>query len=84
MTLAEALIEDQQSVFGAQAIEIAQEVDGLWVEESGEVAVCGDGKATVGDLAEAYVATFGRAAGSSLRITASEFDDLDLPATLQL
>lgn len=81
--LAEALIENQKDVFGAQAIQVAQNVSELSVSDSGDVTVNGDGKQAVANLAEQYLELFGQAAASSLRIEANNHD-VDLPDVLQL
>lgn len=80
--LIEALVVDQQEVWGDQAVEIADSVSGLYVTDE-DIWVNGDGRVIAGELAAAYIDRFGQAAESSLQAVASDFEDLRLPAELE-
>jgi len=85
----EALIEDmvaaQADIFGAAAVEMAQGVEGLALDESGAVErLERDGVAVVDDLVSTYVADLGGAATVTLKSAADDHADrVDLPTALQ-
>lgn len=85
----EALIEDlvaaQADIFGAAAVEMAQEVEGLALDEDGTVErIEGDGVRVVDDLVSTYVADLGGAATVTLKSAAGDHADrVELPAALQ-
>src|SRR6056297_3005137 len=81
--LAGRLIEIQRSMLGQPAITIAQSIEGLSVSSDGNVEnIEGDGREIVGALFEQYTQMLGDPAENRLRTAAAEFEELDLPSTL--
>ena len=81
--LAERLIETERTMIGKRAVDVARSVDGLTITDDGAVAnVANDQRAVVDDLVRAYVDVMGESARRRLTDVASEYDDLELPATL--
>jgi hypothetical protein len=85
--LAEALIETQESMLGRRAIDVAQSVPGLSVDDDGTVTEVDGGddhdRTVVAALVDAYVSIMGQSAHNRLDDVADEFaDDLDLPENL--
>jgi hypothetical protein len=85
--LAARLIETQQAVFGARAVDVARSVPGLDIDEDGEVTGIDPGEEHERDvivaLVEEYVEIMGESAHDRLDEAAAEFeDDLVLPETL--
>lgn len=83
-SLIEDVIDAQQNILGAAAVEIAQGVRGLSVADDGTVEeVRGDGVAVVDDLASAYVDELGAAATVTMKTAAEAYaDELELPRSL--
>lgn len=85
----EALIEDliaaQADIFGAEAVEMARQVDDLSVADDGSVVrLDGDGVEVVEELVSVYVADLGGAATVTLKSAAEgHADGLALPQALQ-
>lgn len=85
----EVLIEDlvaaQAEIFGDAAVEMAEQVDGLALDDDGTVRqLDGDGVRVVDDLVSAYVADLGGAATVTLKSAAGDHADrVELPAALQ-
>lgn len=85
----EALIEDlvatQTDIFGAAAVEMAADVEGLELGEDGTVErLDGDGVQVVEDLVSTYVSDLGGAATVTLKSAAGDHADrVELPAALQ-
>lgn len=85
----EALIEDliaaQADIFGAEAVNMARQVDGLTLSDDGRVErLEGDGLQAVDELVSVYVADLGGAATVTLRSAAEGHDDrVALPKALQ-
>lgn len=83
-SLIESLIDDQEQIWGEQAIDIADSISGLHVSGSDGFWVNGNERRIAGRLAETYIETFGQATGSSLQDIAQEYqDDVKLPDVLQ-
>jgi len=85
--LAGALIETQQSMLGRRAINVAQSIDGLAVDDDGSVTDVDGGAAhdrtVVGELVDEYVSIMGQSAHNRLDDAADAFaDDLVLPENL--
>lgn len=82
--LIEEMISVQSTVLGTQAVELAKSVRGLQVDDDGSVLdVTDDPVTVVDDLVAAYANSLGDAARVKLTEVAQEYDDLDLPASLQ-
>lgn len=85
----EVLIEDlvaaQAEIFGDAAVEMAEQVDGLALDDDGTVRqLDGDGVRVVDDIVSAYVADLGGAATVTLKSAAGDHADrVELPAALQ-
>lgn len=74
--LAGRLIETQRSLLGQRAIEIAQSVEGLSVNNDGTVVdVTDDDREVIGALVDTYVAEIGQPAMSRLQSASAEFED---------
>jgi hypothetical protein len=85
--LAGALIEAQQSMLGQRAVNVAQSVSGLSVDDDGTVTELDSGddheRTVVAALVDEYVSIMGQSAHNRLDDAADEFaDDLVLPANL--
>lgn len=82
--LAGEMIDRECEVLGDQAIGIAQDVEGIQVDDDGRVlAIEGDGETVLGELADAYIDILGKATEASLSTIAQGYeDDVDLPANL--
>jgi hypothetical protein len=84
-SLAESIVEKEKDVLGEErALEIAEEVTGVSVEEQ-EVEISGrDAKQAVDELASAYIDNLGKASAVSLRMEAKQFQgEIELPSALQ-
>lgn len=83
-SLIEDIIDAQQDILGAAAVEIARGVRGLSVADDGTVEdVRGDGTTVVDELASAYVDELGAAATVTMKTAAETYaDELDLPRSL--
>lgn len=85
----EALIEDliaaQAEIFGAEAVNMARQVDGLTLADDGRVErLDGEGVEAVDELVSVYVADLGGAATVTLKSVAEgHADRLALPQALQ-
>lgn len=84
-TLIEDLVAAQAEIFGDAAVEMAEQVDGLALDDDGTVwRLDRDGVRVVDDLVSAYVADLGGAATVTLKSAAGDHaDQVELPATLQ-
>lgn len=84
-SLIEDIVGAQQDILGTAATDIAQNVDGLTVNDDGSVEeVSGNGVAVVDDLVSAYVDELGAAATVTLKSTAEDYaDELELPDSLK-
>lgn len=84
--LIQAAIERESDVLGlADAVERANQVEGLSVDDEGTVvSVSGEGKAVLGDLVDAYVEASGDVAAFLIarRVENVSDSDLDLPENL--
>jgi hypothetical protein len=85
--LATALIETQQSMLGQRAINVAQSIDGLAVDDDGSATEIDGGddhdRAVIAALVDEYVSIMGQSAHNRLDDVADEFaDDLLLPENL--
>lgn len=82
--LAGEMIDRECDVLGERAIEIAQGVDGITVDdEGGVVGIDGDGSRVIGELADAYIDILGKATEASLSTIAQRYEDeIDLPGNL--
>lgn len=81
--LASEMIERECDVLGDRAIGIAQDVEGIDVDDEGRVlAIEGDGVTVLGELADAYIDILGKATEASLSTIAQQYDDVELPANL--
>lgn len=82
--LIEALIDAQAEILGQQAINVAQGVRGMDIDEDGNVlSIREDPVTVVDDLVAAYVDDLGAAATVTMKQVAEDYDDLDLPASLE-
>ncbi len=79
------LISTQLDILGTNAVDIANEVDGLTVAEDGTVEeISGDGLAVTRKLVSSYVDRLGPAAKVSLENAAETYaDELELPRNLE-
>lgn len=81
--LAEHFVEDQRSVLGDRARQLAGGVSGVQVDGDGSVTIEGDGRAAINSLVETFQSMFGGNVERSIRDAASELDQaVDVPATL--
>ena len=86
-SLAQRLIEAQESMLGRRAIDVAQSVDGLSVDDDGTVESVDGGddhdRTVIAALVDEYVSIMGQSAHNRLDDVAAEFEsDLVLPENL--
>lgn len=82
--LAHEMIDRECDVLGDRAIDIARNVEGIAVDDDGQVvAIDGDGVEVVGALADEYIDILGKATQASLASIARRYEDeIDIPTNL--
>ena len=82
--LARLFIEDQRSVLGDRAAQIANGVEGVEVQDDGSVVLQGPGRVAVGRLTEEFTDVFGGSVTQSMQTAARQLDHpVAVPSALE-
>ncbi|MFB6208043.1 MAG: hypothetical protein ABEJ69_01710 [Candidatus Nanohaloarchaea archaeon] len=78
------IITEEKDTIGALAIQKAEEVPDLSVDDDGNIkSINGDGEQVLGELVEKYESVVGEAIGSTIRHQSKKGDLPDLPENVQ-